>query len=101
MRSAEPQATPVVATDATTGVSRAYFQVSLVLYAEDVPVEYVRLLPDSHVTLPLASFFMYLYSKPMLCGTITNRLQVGYDAEESGIAAEVSQPPSAAIEPTT
>ena len=77
MRSAEPQATPVVAREATTGVSRTYFQVSEVLYAEDVPVEYVRLLPDSQVTLPLASFFMYLYSKLVLCGTITSRLQVG------------------------
>jgi hypothetical protein len=77
MRSAEPQATPVAATDATTGGPGAYFQVSLVLYADEVPVEYVRLLPDSQVTFPDASFFMYLYSKLVLCGTITGRLQVG------------------------
>ena len=54
MRPAAPQATPVATFSgwetATTGVPDAYFQVPLTVYADAVPVEYVRLLPDSQVT---------------------------------------------------
>lgn len=56
MRPAAPQATPVATFSgwerAASGRPDAYFQVSLTVYVDAVPVEYVRLLRDSQVTLP-------------------------------------------------
>lgn len=77
------------------------FQTSLVVWPDELPVMYERFLPDSHVTFLELSFFTYLYSKALLFGTITDLLQVGYDAGDSGIASAVFQEPSEAIEPTT
>jgi hypothetical protein len=75
--------------------------VSLTVYVAEVPVLYERLLPDSQVTFPEASFLMCLYSKPVLPGTVTVDDRIGYPAADSLIAFAVFQPPSAAFEPTT
>lgn len=78
-----------------------YFQVSLAMYPLDAPVEYERFVPDSQVTFPDVSFFRYLYVKAVLLGTMTSLLQVGYDAEDSGIASVGFQEPRDGREPTT
>lgn len=44
---------------------------------------------------------MYLYVNVVLIGTLTSPDQIGYPDDESAIAFDVSQEPSAEIEPTT
>ncbi len=46
-----------------------YFQVSLVVYPDEVPVLYERLLPDSQVTFPLASRGWRKRRPKRLCGS--------------------------------
>ncbi len=56
---------------------KCYFQVSLRLTEPEAPVVYVRLVPDSQVTLPALSLTMYLYSKAVLPGIATVPVQLG------------------------
>jgi hypothetical protein len=56
---------------------------------------------DSQVTFPEESFLMYLKVKDVLVGTLTAPDQTGYPDDDSATAFDVSQLPSASMEPTT